>query len=92
MSEQAKAAFLQEKIKDTKSNVKIGALSIISGSVFIAIGIVLSVWIGIIFVIAVVIVGTFLLIYGLYVGVHFSQIRQVNERLRKNDYLNLCLS
>ena len=72
LSEDAKLAFLQEKIKQAKSNVRAGSSGIVSACVIIAAGIVASFWVGFIYLIAMVLLGAFFFVYGIYVAVHYS--------------------
>ena len=81
LSEEAKLAYLQEKIKDAKSNVRAASAVIALAGVIIALGIVFSFWFGFIYLIAMVLLGTFFFVYGIYGTVHSSN--QYNNLMKE---------
>ena len=87
MSEEARLAYLQEKIKDAKRNERIGPLGIAMGGVFVGVGIVLNIWNNIVTVIGgllVIVLGIFLFVFGIYVSGHYAgQYKNLMKELEK---------
>jgi len=73
LSEQAKMAHLQEKIKRAKSNKRAGAVSMILGVVSISAGIMVNRTGQSLGFIAMGALGIFLFVYGLYASVRYSR-------------------
>ena len=80
LSEEAKLAYLQEKIKEAKSNVKAWSSIIVLAGSFIALGIVggvvlslFSFWVGFICLIAMILLGVIFFVYGIYGAVRSSK-------------------
>jgi Flp pilus assembly protein TadB len=71
LSDQARTAYLQEKVKKAKSNERVGVASIVIGGVFVVTAIVLHYY-GTALSVTIAI-GTSLLFYGLYVSVRYSR-------------------
>ena len=84
MSEEAKLAYLQEKIKDVKRNEKMGALGIVMGGAFVGIGIVFNGLGDIVnFLVGIsIVLGIFFFVFGIYVSGHYaSQYKNLMKEL-----------
>ncbi|MCW4009955.1 MAG: zinc ribbon domain-containing protein [Candidatus Bathyarchaeota archaeon] len=75
MSEEAKLAYLQEKINDVKRNERTGALGIVMGGVFVGVGIVFNALgggVNFLAAISLIAVGIFLCTFGIYAAEHYA--------------------
>jgi hypothetical protein len=96
LSEEAKIAYLQEKIKEAKRNEKHGAISIVSAGVFggagiifivlgNAFGVIETIYAGI----SLIAICIFMFIFGIYVSLHYEgQYKNLMKELEGMAILN----
>jgi uncharacterized membrane protein YedE/YeeE len=76
LSEDAKLAYLQEKIEDAKRNERLGPSGIVMGGVFVGVGIVFNIiWNNTVTMlggISLIALGIFFFVFGIYVSGHYA--------------------